>query len=365
MANNLTNHDGLIIIGVDEGNDFSIADTTDDPNKKTTQNLVDFLRSKKFAGGYRPTVTVEALCIAQGQIDVITIKNDLNIPYYLDEKYQNVIEGHIYVRIADTNTPVNKLADRHVVERLWRKHLRLDVPIIETLSYYLTKPSDWDITYDPDESLYYRFAPEFTVSQIPNDDLKGYEFYFYAQTDSTPRWYEIVFRYHQTVIASFQGIALDGARYFTNVPKLGGFGEGCLGWKYSYPYFIEGSLGYLTHRFFYKEGKDECTWAHNKFVEYVLFFESEEERISFNEYANYNNKKLNEAIQAVKDFPLPEHLSELEAAEHQRRFKQSLALQQMLLDFREEEWKTATDNYLQRRDCSVYEYNSIADTRLR
>ena len=59
MANNLSNHDGLIIIGVDEETDYSICDITSDPHRRKTQDIVVFLREKKFAGGIRPTVYVD------------------------------------------------------------------------------------------------------------------------------------------------------------------------------------------------------------------------------------------------------------------------------------------------------------------
>lgn len=58
MANNITNHDGLIIIGVDEETDYSICNVANDQNRKKTQDIVAFLREKKFAGGIRPTVYV-------------------------------------------------------------------------------------------------------------------------------------------------------------------------------------------------------------------------------------------------------------------------------------------------------------------
>ena len=44
MANNLHNRDAYIIIGVDEENGYRITDVKDDPNRKNTQKLVDFLK---------------------------------------------------------------------------------------------------------------------------------------------------------------------------------------------------------------------------------------------------------------------------------------------------------------------------------
>lgn len=61
MANNLSNHDGLIIIGVDEETNYSICDVANYQNRKKTQDIVAFLREKKFAGGIRPMVSVQPL----------------------------------------------------------------------------------------------------------------------------------------------------------------------------------------------------------------------------------------------------------------------------------------------------------------
>lgn len=59
MANNLENRDAYIIIGIDEENDYSFLDISNDCNRKNTQNIVDFLKDKKFSGGIRPTVYVQ------------------------------------------------------------------------------------------------------------------------------------------------------------------------------------------------------------------------------------------------------------------------------------------------------------------
>ena len=121
MANNLSNHDGLIIIGVNEETDYATCDITNDPNRRKTQDIVTFLRDKKFAGGVRPTVYVHSCLYCKKVIDVIVIRNDRNTPYYLTEQYQGVFANNIYSRIMDTNTPKNASADIDVIEKLWKK----------------------------------------------------------------------------------------------------------------------------------------------------------------------------------------------------------------------------------------------------
>lgn len=87
MANNLENRDAYIIIGVDEEN-YELVDVTVDSNRKNTQNIVDFLKDKKFAGDIRPTVFVKQVVIHDRVIDVIVIKNSNKTPFYLKPKLQ-------------------------------------------------------------------------------------------------------------------------------------------------------------------------------------------------------------------------------------------------------------------------------------
>ena len=63
MSNRVSDEEGLIIIGVDEENDFGICDVTSNGNRRNTQKLVDFLKDKNFAGGIRPEVRVETLIL--------------------------------------------------------------------------------------------------------------------------------------------------------------------------------------------------------------------------------------------------------------------------------------------------------------
>lgn len=63
---------------------------TNAENRKSTQMLVDFVRSKKFAGGIRPRVMVETMQLETGMIDIIVIKNGYSTPYVLEESYRGV-----------------------------------------------------------------------------------------------------------------------------------------------------------------------------------------------------------------------------------------------------------------------------------
>ena len=104
MANNLSNRDAYIIVGVDEENDYSFSSVKSDPNRKNTQQLVDFIREKHFAGGIRPIVSVESLDFGEIEIDVIVIHNSDATPFYLTENFQSVMPNNIYTRVMDSNT---------------------------------------------------------------------------------------------------------------------------------------------------------------------------------------------------------------------------------------------------------------------
>lgn len=123
MANNIVNKDGLIIIGVDEENGYELVDVSNDEYRRNTQQLVDFLRDKKFAGDVRPTIKVENVNLCGKIIDVIVVKNDNYTPYFLKERYQQLEANNIYTRIQDTNTPKKSSADIDKVELLWKKDL--------------------------------------------------------------------------------------------------------------------------------------------------------------------------------------------------------------------------------------------------
>lgn len=78
MENNLTNRDAYI----DEQSDYSICSVENDPNRRNTQMLTDFLRGKKFACDIRPTVTIETIEFPKGIIDVIVVHNRLDTPFF-------------------------------------------------------------------------------------------------------------------------------------------------------------------------------------------------------------------------------------------------------------------------------------------
>lgn len=335
MANNLSSHDGLIIIGVDEETDYSICDVANDQNRKKTQDIVAFLREKKFAGGIRPTVYVQSFSLNQTTIDIIVVCNDRNTPYFLTESYQGVFANNIYAQIMDTNTPKNASADINIIERLWKKRFGIDATALDRALLFLQNPCEW-IDSD-DGKKFYKYAPEFTLEDIQAEDGRNvYEFYLFNQRDSRPRWYDINIYYHQTLLYSLGGVALDGGRCFTSTPQTDGIylcKESPHHWDVSYKYFVKGSIEYIVHLFYITDDLDEELTARQKFLECVLIFESEFERTKFENFVKANYKKYD--IDAFRD--RRPHFPDLKGYimdAFKKDYLQSQLLQRMLKDFR-------------------------------
>lgn len=288
MANNIENKDGYIIIGVDEENDYAINDISDDPNRKNTQKLVDFLKDKKFAGDVRPIVTVEVVEIDDKDVDVIKVHNSLNTPYFLKERCEGVNANNIYSRIQDTNTPKDKSADINIIELLWKKRFGLLLSPIERFANLLLDKNMWEKSPSRvKESFYYKLEPQFVVEYYYDDPMNrdGYDCFFLNQYDIRPHWTVISLKYFNTTLIEFSGNILDGGRHFTNTPLLDGVSINSYStWDVSYRYWVKNTLEYNLHNFYLDEDSGEAKSSDNRLMENVLVFEDKNEHQMFNYY---------------------------------------------------------------------------------
>ena len=290
MANNLVNRDAYIIIGIDEENAYSIRDVQNDPNRKNTQMMVTFLRDKKFAGDIRPTVYVESIQMAEGTIDVVVVKNSTNTPFYLKNRFEQVLDNHIYTRIQDTNTPKDASADIHHVEYLWKKRFGMILTPLERMQLYLRHPNDWVSipSRSGAQGMYYRYAPEFICEWTfeSNRERNDYEFYQFAQMNQSADWGKVRLFYHQTLLSEFGRVVLDGGKYTTIRPETDGFAmQDNFHWDVSYQYLVKDTLPYIIHDFLYDSEHGDARIARRKHMRCILLFESEKEHQLFNSYA--------------------------------------------------------------------------------
>lgn len=336
MANNLENRDAYIIIGVDEEN-YELIDVTTDFNRKNTQNIVDFLKDKKFAGDIRPTVFVKQIVVDDVVLDVIVIKNSNNTPFYLKEKYRDVNSNNIYTRVQDTNTSKNMSADIDKVECLWKKRFGLIQTPIEKLEIYLKDPDNWIDSPYGEMDKYYKFFPEYTLHYEFDDSRDGYEYYFFFQTDSTPRFLSMKFFYHQTLLIEFVGLSLDGGRYATPCPYTDGITfEHNTHWDIMYKYFEKDSFAYVFNEFLFRnEFFYDAHIARIRFFESILIFENEAERLDFKFYVEKHWKKDKTKYENQIHMPyVPQLQGNYKKDAFKDECKNILILQKMLVDYR-------------------------------
>ena len=278
MANLTKDEDGLIIIGIDEENGYTIKDVIDDPNRKDTHELVKFLRDKPFDGGIRPMAHVESLEIDGKTVDVIVVENSSNVPFYLSERCQKLEAFHVYTRVGDSNTPVDKSADRDRVEKLWRKRFGIDKTALERFQIYLKDINGWE-SVDGQQTFFYKSFPEFRIETEHDENRNGYVYYCFSQINSRPGWYNVYLKCHETVVVNTSGISLDGGRFFTAVPNFT-VREGN---EIFYSY-LQGTLQCELANFFLAKTVDTDYDSRLRWSECVPSFISENERAKFLEY---------------------------------------------------------------------------------
>lgn len=339
MANNIENRDAYIIIGIDEENDFFITGVEEDNNRRNTQNLVDFLKDKKFAGDIRPTVCVETIEIDDKLIDIIKVCNSLNIPFYLKERFLQLNPNNIYARIQDTNTPVNRSADINIVELLWKKWFGLLLTPIEHFNYLLLDKSHWKVSPVQSKVVYYHeLEPQYVIEYELTDPqfCTGYEYFFLNQRDNKPIWTVVRLIYFNTCLMELSGNILDGGRHFTNTPLLDGISiKQTIKWDVSYRYWVKNTLEYNLHLFFLEEDYGEVMSSERLLMENVLVFEDENEHQLFNYYVETHWCNKDEYINGDYRVYIPEVIGyDLSL------FKEQLInihiLQSMLIEFRKE-----------------------------
>lgn len=288
MANNQTNNDGLIIFGVTDTGELVGVDN--DPDKKSQQNIIDFLSSKTFLGEFRPTIELKSFTIYNKQIDVLVIKNDANTPYILKERYKSINSNYVYTRIGDTNTPINKTADINHVEFLWKKRFGIVPNPLKRFETYITNKDGWS---NQQYNCYYIEHPEFTIKIDDERDKGNREFYSYMMMNKSTTFAVIELCYFSTVLIHRQVVWLDSGRYMTSCPEWGSIAYQ----EYNqtplmYKYFIEDTIEYKLHKFLLDENSHEAVHAHRRFMELVLLFKSNHERKEFEAYAVRNISQI-------------------------------------------------------------------------
>lgn len=347
MANNRADRDAYIIFGVSD--DYVVKGIEGDVNRKTQQNLIDFLKGKKFGGGIRPTIEMHTIFIYGKEVDVLVIKNSTDTPYFLTEDYQYqkraVRANYIYTRVGDTNTDIDKSADINHIEYLWRKRFLLNRPPLEQIKQKLRNKEEWK----SDGDMYYNvYNPEYTVN-LEDDRDRGYpEFYSFLMMNSSTSYGTLELRYFGTKLFGYQFVILDGGRFVTAVPEMGfvAFDEYNRDETYSYMYFMKGSLKYILHKFLSADDH-EAVLARKRLYGGIVVFKDDIEKNLFEEYLLRNKQLFYEKFSSTKDsHEWIDVGNEHEKQYYQHRIKTGKVMKKLLEKFREE-----FNTYVEKPNC--------------
>lgn len=339
MANNLVDRDSYIIFGIRDQT-FEIVGVKDDENRRNQQQMIDFLKHKKFSAGIRPSIKMQSLMIMQEEVDVIIIKNSTTTPYFLIEDFSSygrkVRSGHIYTRIGDTNTDIDKVADINYIEYLWKKRFMLMHSPLEQIIKRLEHKEEWVLDECSEGYIYYNiYKPEFKIVlyEDENAGLEQYpDFYAYAMNDPETLYRQFDIQYQG--IQQFRGqlVVLDSGRYPTVIPEKSRaqFLE-----DYDFGYFIEGSTTHKLSDFFYIENNDKEGISRKSFFKVILLFKNEYERDQFIVHVQRNESDFkNKLCSLSEDYSALELSSQYLKNQVVKHLNTGKALNQMLIEYR-------------------------------
>ena len=335
MSNLIADEDGIIIIGVDEGNNYSLCDVSSDPNRKNTQMMVTFLRDKPFDGGIRPTVYVETLVISGVVLDVIVVESSTQVPYYLTRDFKNsILPYRIYTRVGDTNTARDKSADRDKVEKLWKKRFGIDKSPLEKFKIYLEDYNHWK-SVDGQQSWFYELFPEFRIETEWDEERTSYEYYCFTQISiHKPSWYWMRLKYHNTLIHETLLLSLDGGNFKTVIPSRQEF----FAWV-PFDYYVAGDINESLHCFYKEKGfwREADNYMFSNWDSVIPTFESEKEAQGF---FHWVKEQKYPDINQFKGCYIPDgELDPEEEARYQNQFKQAQMMCNMIEKYRNSELK--------------------------
>ena len=300
MANNLSNRDAYIIMGIQD-KPVKIIGVKHFSNKWTQENYQDFLQNLTWAGDMTPTV--EFRTIHNGELDVLIIKKSNRVPFYITKKYSKVRENRIYVRKGSKNTAIDSQAEIGDIEKLFEFRFGLIPFPKERVINYISDYGHWiemKGSYES-RSWYYEKFPEYTMELVidpQNDELKA-PVYALIQPNARTTWQILRLKYHQTILLEFSSHYIDEYRGISVQPKynfLKLFDRiDDVKFPYMYYYYLSDSveieLMYLLKELMQQDGE-----AWRRHLSLIPVFYDDVERNVIEEYVEENKSDIIEKI---------------------------------------------------------------------
>lgn len=201
---------------------------------------------------------------------------------------------HIYTRVIDNNTPIDKNADIRDVEYLWRKRFGLLQTPLEQIKILLRQPDEWA---EEDSRYYHKLFPQYTIYIEYEEDEDGTSkeghraFYHYLQTDTRTQYGILKIYHYSTQLFSCQITELDGHKMTAPCPDM----KFIKCRNYSDPaiclrYYITSDLTFLLLRFLEHHignaNGNEAQHATRQLLEVVLLFNNSDDVEDFATYVH-------------------------------------------------------------------------------
>lgn len=221
MANNLSNRDAFIIMGIQD-KPVKITGAKQFSNKWTQESYQDFLQNLTWAGDMIPIV--EFRTIHNGELDVLIIKKSNRVPFYITKKCNKVQENQIYVRKGSKNTAIDSQAEIGDIEKLFEFRFGLTPYPKERVINYISDHGHWIEMKEDYEtrSWYYEKFPEYTIelSRDPDNETLASPDYAYVQMNCKSSWQILRVKYHQTTLMEYTAHYVDETRGVVVAPRF-------------------------------------------------------------------------------------------------------------------------------------------------
>ena len=222
LANSLHKGNRYLIFGVEDPAKgaavVGLQPTT--AGRKSQANYIDFVRNQKFAGGIRPEIELVQLTLDDKELDVLVIMDNPYKPYFVTEDYADqgriVKAQHVYTRVGDTNTPLNKSADLLQVEKMWRQRLGLDLLPVERMKQLLGQPEEWFKDLGNKRYAYHKLYPDYRIKfSAPKPFWEPYSYFFSNKNSFLGT---VAFKLNSTTLFELEYVYLDEMRLMLPAP---------------------------------------------------------------------------------------------------------------------------------------------------
>lgn len=314
FVNTIHHKDCYLLIGVSD--DQKVVGVENDKNRLDTQQLTDFLHKLPIANAHTPKVVVESVKTEGHVIDIIVVKETSDVPVYLDEDKhfkgakRPINAGQIFVRVNDTNTPINETANDGDVERLWKKRFGEDLPILDRFTKKIGDFKNWEyfeLKLDQNE-FFYDMDPDFRMI-ITDDDEHRYRTGSFAlgQYRLDIDWNWLKLQYRGSIITRFPVVFMDGGRFLTVVPESCYIHSSLINDPIPFRCFVHDSLQYEVEKLIFNMDKTAITpdnYQKKALLENIVIFKNsrQQEQVikHWNSQYNYIKEKCKPTSEQIK-----------------------------------------------------------------